>query len=206
MFNDGLFADDTWPGAVALSDYFSARPDLVRDKRVLELGAGAALPSLVCCKLKARYVLITDYPEAGILQNIEYLLSVNSLTSRATVMGYRWGESATTLLSSPYSNEDTSLPYDVVIMAELLWKDTYHLHQKLLISAYECLTQGGIAYVSFAKRPVESSDCGKKHNDDDFFTQAVELGFDVKHLACVQKNDVCCRELVEVLILSMTKL
>lgn len=201
-----MFADDTWPGAVALCDYFSARPDLVRDKRILELGAGAALPSLVCCKLDAQFVLITDYPDTDILQNIEYLLSVNSLSSRAAVMGYSWGDSVTTLLGAPHTNESTSQLYDVVIMAELLWRDTYPLHRKLIISAHECLTPGGVAYVSFAKRPVDSSDGLQKHNDDDFFAHAVDIGFDVKHLECVQKNDVCSKDIVEVLILSLTKL
>lgn len=46
-FNDGLFADDCWPGAVVLSDYLASNPGIVANKRVLEFGAGAALPSLV---------------------------------------------------------------------------------------------------------------------------------------------------------------
>jgi predicted nicotinamide N-methyase len=176
-------------------------------RRVLELGAGAALPSLVCSRLAAEFLLITDYPDPGILSNIELLLSQNRITTGVAVMGHIWGDDVTPMLTAGKSDSDP-VQFDVIIMAELLWRDTYPLHQKLLSSASQCLASGGIALVSFAKRPIDpgSAEIGMvPHNDDDFFVMASKMGFVALQLLSVQKHDVCSNEMVEVTITSLTK-
>jgi hypothetical protein len=35
LFNDGLFADDVWPGAVVLSDHLCAHPEIISCKRYI---------------------------------------------------------------------------------------------------------------------------------------------------------------------------
>lgn len=45
-----------WNAARVLSEYIDAEPEHVRDKNVLELGAGAALPSIVAALNGARCV------------------------------------------------------------------------------------------------------------------------------------------------------
>lgn len=53
-----------WPAAIALSRYIDNNPELVRNKKVLELAAGLGLPSLVAAQW-ATEVCCTDYvPEA----------------------------------------------------------------------------------------------------------------------------------------------
>jgi EEF1A N-terminal glycine/lysine methyltransferase len=42
-----LWAHYLWNAAKVLSDYFDLHPDVVKGRKVLELGAGGALPSLV---------------------------------------------------------------------------------------------------------------------------------------------------------------
>lgn len=49
-----------WPAAEALSIYLNDHPELVKNKTVLELGAGLGYPSLVATQLGAN-VLCTDY-------------------------------------------------------------------------------------------------------------------------------------------------
>lgn len=49
-----------WPASLGLSYFLQENPDLVRGKRVLELGAGLGLPSLVAIHLGAQ-VLTTDF-------------------------------------------------------------------------------------------------------------------------------------------------
>lgn len=39
---------------------------------MLELGAGAGLPSLVCAINGASQVVVTDYPDADLIENLRY--------------------------------------------------------------------------------------------------------------------------------------
>jgi SAM-dependent methyltransferase len=57
-----------WDGAVALSYFLEASPALVRGRRVLELGCGTALPSLVAAALGAQHVLLTEMDNPACLQ------------------------------------------------------------------------------------------------------------------------------------------
>jgi nicotinamide N-methyltransferase len=44
----------------------------VQGKTVLELGAGGGLPSLVCALSGAVQVVVTDYPDADLIENLRY--------------------------------------------------------------------------------------------------------------------------------------
>ncbi|KAJ3864292.1 hypothetical protein EV359DRAFT_41354, partial [Lentinula novae-zelandiae] len=53
-------------------------PSLCHNKSILELGAGGALPSFVAAECGARKVVITDYPDPDLIQNIEYNIRENA--------------------------------------------------------------------------------------------------------------------------------
>lgn len=53
-----LWAHHLWNASKVLADYFDLHPDLVKEKRVLELGAGGALPSFTAACNGAERVLI----------------------------------------------------------------------------------------------------------------------------------------------------
>ncbi|KAI6226178.1 GlcNAc kinase [Aphelenchoides fujianensis] len=64
----------SWPSASVLSSYLTEHPELVKERVVLEVGAGVAcLVSLTALKLGARRVFCTDRPEALALirKNVE---------------------------------------------------------------------------------------------------------------------------------------
>jgi predicted nicotinamide N-methyase len=68
-----------WPSAIALADFLQQQPHWIKDKQVLELGAGIGLPSLRMAQ-QAAGMLISDHaPEAVALlqKNIQYLGLVN---------------------------------------------------------------------------------------------------------------------------------
>lgn len=44
----------------------------MKGKTVLELGAGGGLPSLVCALNGASQVVVTDYPDADLIENLHY--------------------------------------------------------------------------------------------------------------------------------------
>ena len=50
----------TWEASVRLMHYLFAKPELVRDKKILELGAGSGLLSIFCAVLGAQIVWATD--------------------------------------------------------------------------------------------------------------------------------------------------
>lgn len=55
-----------WNGGRVLGSWFEAHPAAVRGRTVLELGAGAGVPSLVAGALGARKVVMTDFPDPDV--------------------------------------------------------------------------------------------------------------------------------------------
>lgn len=66
-----LEAHHLWNGSRIVSNYLETHPDLVHNKSVLELGAGAGLPSLVAGVLGARKVVMTDFPDADLIATMQ---------------------------------------------------------------------------------------------------------------------------------------
>lgn len=125
---DKLFVDDVWPGVLLMADVLCCLPALFNKKRVLELGAGCGLPSIICAKLGAAQVVISDYPDADVLSSIEQTINLNNTPSFVTsVIPHIWGERLHELIE-PIQDQQ-SLHYDLVILSELLWKDTYPHHR-----------------------------------------------------------------------------
>ncbi|KAG0266991.1 hypothetical protein BGZ95_002949 [Linnemannia exigua] len=68
-----LMSHYVWNAALVMAEYIEAGDVVdVRGKRVIEFGAGAALPGLLCIKRGgAQFVTLTDYPDPAIVQNLE---------------------------------------------------------------------------------------------------------------------------------------
>ncbi|KAJ7180547.1 hypothetical protein C8R46DRAFT_1069808 [Mycena filopes] len=76
-------------------------PALYTDRCVLELGAGGGLPGLVAALNGAKRVLLTDYPDAELIANLEHNVEENtsaSMRDRVAVKGYIWGQPVQPLL------------------------------------------------------------------------------------------------------------
>ena len=185
---DGLFVDDVWPGAVVISNYLVKNPILVKDKSILEFGAGAALPSLVCLRLNPSLVVITDYPESSVINNIHSLIYENGFnegnSTNVFVQSHIWGDDVSNLLS--YELLDGK-KFNLIILAELLWQDTYKYHKNLLFSTANCLyRENGIVLVSFVHRPTEIH---APLNDLEFFTRAEsDYGFEISLIGVFEMN------------------
>ena len=64
-----------WPSAIALHNVLQTHPILIRDKTVLELGAGIGLPSLIMAS-EAKTIQVSDYDSEAVellRKNIAYL-------------------------------------------------------------------------------------------------------------------------------------
>jgi nicotinamide N-methyltransferase len=187
-----LFVEHIWPGCLVLADYLVNHRSLVADKTVLELGAGAALPSYVACKLGARRVVATDFPDPAVLAHITHYQKINACDNME-VLGHSWG------------NEGLHDIYDLVFLAEVLWKDTYLMHHALLTSLHSCLHPSGTALLALTHRPCPGH---TKEHDLEFLTlargDAFHLQCDLLFTSSAYTDAMDSTEQVEVFLYSIT--
>jgi predicted nicotinamide N-methyase len=116
-----------WPASLAFARYLCAHPELVRGKRVVELGAGSGAIGLVCAALGAASVCITDVP--GALQPICDNVRRNpSLSGRVHVLPCMWG-------SRPHIDallQQQPCGFDAVVACEVIYKQAWPVLAALL--------------------------------------------------------------------------
>ncbi|KAF9945347.1 hypothetical protein BGZ72_001448 [Mortierella alpina] len=67
-----LMSHYVWNAALIMAEYIEQGELIdVRGRRVIEFGAGAALPGLLSVKRGARFTTLTDYPDQAIVENLE---------------------------------------------------------------------------------------------------------------------------------------
>lgn len=132
-----LWGHHLWNAGRIISHYLEKNPDIVRGKTVLELGAGAGLPSLVSSILRAKKVVVTDYPDVDLIQNLQYNIDNCSLLEngeeKIVSEGYLWGADPESLLKhipEEISPKPTLKGFDILILADLLFNHSEH--QKLV--------------------------------------------------------------------------
>ncbi|CAE6537457.1 unnamed protein product, partial [Rhizoctonia solani] len=137
-----LWAQHLWNAAIVLADFLDLNSsELCQDKMVLELGAGGALPSLVAALCGAHQVVITDYPDDPLLDNITSNVDRNipsTIRSNVKIQGYVWGTNPEKLLQcvdrtrlAGDSSEDGRVieqgAFDVIILSDLIFNHSQHL-------------------------------------------------------------------------------
>ncbi|KAK6526269.1 nicotinamide n-methyltransferase [Orbilia ellipsospora] len=152
-----------WNASRVCANYIESHAsELVRSKTVLEFGAGAGLPGLLCAGLGASIVVLSDYPDPDLLSNLEYNKTHSISTSdesqdgqtetheklvldngaRVECAGYIWGHNAQNLL--------TICPqgFDLLILSDLIFNHSQH--EALLKSVQSTLAKpDGVALVFF---------------------------------------------------------
>jgi nicotinamide N-methyltransferase len=120
-----LWGHHLWNAGRVIAHYLEENPVLVATKTVLELGAGAGLPGLVCGTLGSRKVVVSDYPDPELVSNLWLNIDQCPLfrEGRVVAEGYCWGADAAPLLSHLPSGEEG---FDVLILADLLFNHSEH--------------------------------------------------------------------------------
>ncbi|KAF9899986.1 nicotinamide n-methyltransferase [Lobosporangium transversale] len=148
-----LWGHHLWNAAKMFANWLDNRPEHCLGKNVLELGAGAALPSFVAAVNGASKVVITDYPDSDLISNIQYNAEQNVpkqiQEGKVIVQGYLWGSNTRPLLahlnpsSSSTSTSATTEPatssstpvaplaepkelFDTIILSDLLFNHSQH--------------------------------------------------------------------------------
>lgn len=127
-----LWGHHLWNAGRLISTYFEKNPTLVQGKTVLELGAGAGLPSLVCRVLGAKKVVVSDYPDPDLVGNLWKNVDTLEGTSESkdegkkelVAEGYCWGNDPSPLLA--HLPVASTPGFDVLILADLLFNHSEH--------------------------------------------------------------------------------
>ena len=92
-----------WPCSPVLAWYIWLHQDQIKDKTVLELGSGTALPGLLCSKIGAKKVILSDdFWQPNTLKNCSEAIKVNALSEDIVeVVGLSWGQYQKSLLELP---------------------------------------------------------------------------------------------------------
>ena len=114
---------------------------------MLELGAGAGLPSLVAAIHGATQVVVTDYPDVELIENLRHnvdscpLLTQKGSNSNIAVEGYLWGSDVQPLFKNL---PDSQNGFDVLILADLLFN--HHCHEALISTILLTLSRAETAH------------------------------------------------------------
>lgn len=158
-----------WNAGIVTTNFIDKfKKDYIVGKTVLELGAAAALPSLVAA-LSADNVVITDYPDPDLISNIDHNVDLLKKSTpkplNVTSEGYIWGNDVSTLLNAKGQN---GRKFDFIILSDLIFNHSEH--SKLIRSCDECLTPNGKLFVVFTHHRPRLA-----HKDLQFFEDAKTL-------------------------------
>ena len=123
---DALMAHYVWQSSMTLADRLArGLPVDVAGRNVLELGAGAALPSIAAARRGASRVLATDFPDPGIVaamrRNVDANCGALDPGQHVAAAGFEWGAPPADVLAA-FQGE----PVHVVLMADTLWMERAH--------------------------------------------------------------------------------
>ncbi|KAI0249402.1 hypothetical protein BJV78DRAFT_1228221 [Lactifluus subvellereus] len=155
-----LWGHYLWNAARALAGFLQRTPELYRGRTVLELGAGGGLPSLVAAKCGARKVVMTDYPDRVLVENMAYNVAQNVGPAAARrdgavcVIGYVWGHPVEPLLAM-LEDADTKADgggaatgggaFDLILLSDLIFNHSQH--RALLTTCERAIAPSGAGCV-----------------------------------------------------------
>jgi predicted nicotinamide N-methyase len=130
-----LYWHALWPAAVGLAEHLLQQPDLVRGRRVLELGCGVGLVGLAAARCGARLTLSDIDPEALALADEN--LAAN-------------GASGVDAVVIDWTNPPPLPRFDVILGSDLVY-ETW-LSRPLANTVHALLARGGTALIADAIR------------------------------------------------------
>ncbi|KAF9098440.1 nicotinamide n-methyltransferase [Mortierella sp. AD031] len=169
-----LWAHHLWNAAKVFANWMDDHPEHSLGKNVLEIGAGAALPSFVAAVNGASKVIITDYPDDDLIANIQYnadhIVPEMTKEGKVIVRGYLWGSNTRPLLAHLNPATDTTTTtssttpkelFDTIILSDLLFNHSQH--RAMLKTCKETLKPGtGRVFVFFTSHRPWLADADNK--------------------------------------------
>jgi len=133
-----------WPAARAFSAHLCLHPEIVRGKRVVELGAGTGLAGLVAAALGAKEVVMTDLTATLPLLKRNVERNAAAVTTPMSALELRWGaeEGPGAELSD----------FDVIIACEIVYQHDAETYEALVRSMKKLLRRDGVILVTYEFR------------------------------------------------------
>ncbi|KAF5346560.1 hypothetical protein D9758_013459 [Tetrapyrgos nigripes] len=162
-----LWGHYLWNSARCLGDYLDDTVE-VKGKTILELGAGGALPSIIAGMNGAKKVVVTDYPDRELVENMSWNLREAGLDIDVhrvvEVMGYIWGSDVKPL------RDQVTEGFDIIILSDLIFNHSQH---DALLKTCELAGKDGVEVLVFYThhRPHLA------HRDMGFFEKAKQRGW-----------------------------
>eukprot|EP01027_Heterolobosea_sp_BB2_P018646 GEZU01026233.1.p1 GENE.GEZU01026233.1~~GEZU01026233.1.p1 ORF type:complete len:280 (-),score=17.43 GEZU01026233.1:55-894(-) len=95
-----------WPSALCLAQYIWKYRDFFKGRSILELGAGTSLPGLLCAKIGAKWVYLSDREtETRVFENCDVECALNNVAHITQTLGLTWGDISTEF---PWAREDAT--------------------------------------------------------------------------------------------------
>ncbi len=160
-----LFATHIWKGCVSLAEVLIELRENIQNKAVLEFGAASGLPSIITAKCGAAKVCASDYPSQEVIDTLKRNVKRNEMDTLVTVVPHIWGSAVSSLLA-----ENCGRKYDVIVMAECVWR--HDCHDDLLLSVRSCLKEEGRLLMTYSHHVPGCEDA-----DDAFCRKAEQCGF-----------------------------
>ncbi|MEY4508493.1 MAG: hypothetical protein RLZZ450_615 [Pseudomonadota bacterium] len=120
-----------WPASIALAHDVFGRGELLRGKRILELGAGTGMPGIVAASLGAS-VLQIDHSEVAL-----HVCTLNMQRNHATGIEVR---------EVDWDTFESAEPFDFILGADVLYATT--MHERLRAICEQYLAPGGTVLFS----------------------------------------------------------
>ncbi|KAG1881092.1 WD40-repeat-containing domain protein [Suillus subluteus] len=130
--NWSLHASSIWQSSVHIADHIEyLQLDRFSDRkilRVLELGAGAGLPSIMIARTTPNAAVVaSDYPDENLICTLSDNVSRNHASERCWVVSYAWGNDISPLLTPAQQKSEGSALFDIIVAADTLWNPETHV-------------------------------------------------------------------------------
>eukprot|EP01118_Nematostelium_gracile_P001934 TRINITY_DN11999_c0_g1_i1.p1 TRINITY_DN11999_c0_g1~~TRINITY_DN11999_c0_g1_i1.p1 ORF type:complete len:272 (-),score=54.53 TRINITY_DN11999_c0_g1_i1:57-836(-) len=166
-----LWGHMLWNACIVMSDYLDDKNNIdLRGKSVIEFGAGTGLPCMIALINEAKHVVITDYPDEDLMQNIvdnvQHNLPESISQGTVKIMGHLWGKEPE-LLTDTLEKMGGPKKFDYIILSDLIFN--HNFQTELLQSCSHCLADDGKIFVSFSHHRPKYA-----HRDLAFFENATQ--------------------------------
>lgn len=130
--NWSLHASSIWQSSIHIADHIEdLQLDCFSDRkilRVLELGAGAGLPSIMIARTTPNAtVVVSDYPDESLICTLSDNIRRNHALERCWIVPYAWGNDISPLLTPTQQSPEGSALFDLIVAADTLWNPESHV-------------------------------------------------------------------------------